>query len=231
MKIRAILFVILFTPVFAIAQNIYFPPKTGEIWDTISPVSLNWCQNNIDSLFSFLEENNTKAFILLKDGKIVIEKYFGAHNQNSLWYWASAGKTITAFMVGIAQQEKYLTISDTVSKYLGKGWTNCSASQEEKITIRNQLTMTSGLDDGVPDSFCTLKNCLNYKADAGSRWAYHNAPYTLLDKVIENATGATLNNYIAKKLKTQTGMTGMFIPVDYNNIFLATPEAWPGLGF
>ena len=230
MKIKAFLLATLFIPVFAIAQNLYFPPKTGDTWDTISPESLNWCQTNIDSLYSFLERNNTKAFIFLKDGKIVIEKYFGTHNQNTLWYWASAGKTITAFMVGIAQQERYLSISDTVSKYLGKGWTNCTASQEDKITVRHQLTMTSGLDDGVPDSYCTLKNCLSYKADAGTRWAYHNAPYTLLDKVIENATGITLNSYITQKLKNKTGMTGMFVPVDYNNVFFSNARSMARFG-
>ncbi|MEZ5069123.1 MAG: hypothetical protein R2847_11860 [Bacteroidia bacterium] len=38
--------------------------------------------------------------------------------------------------------------------------------------------MTSGLDDGVPDNHCTYDSCLVYLADAGTRWAYHNAPYT-----------------------------------------------------
>lgn len=227
---KAFLIIFLLSPVFTFAQGLYFPPKTGDLWDTISPQSLNWCQNNIDSLFGFLEESNTHSFILLKDGKIVLEKYFGTNNQNSIWYWASAGKTLTAFMVGIAQQEKYLSISDTVSKYLGKGWTNCTAQQEEKITIRHQLTMTSGLDDGGPDPFCTLPNCLNYKADAGTRWAYHNAPYTLLDKVIENATGSNLNGYITQKLKNQTGITGLFMPVDYNNIFFSNARSMARFG-
>jgi CubicO group peptidase (beta-lactamase class C family) len=227
---KTILIIFLFIPVFSIAQHLYFPPKTGDMWDTISTQSLNWCQSNIDSLFGFLEESNTQSFILLKDGKIVLEKYFGTYNQNSLWYWASAGKTLTAFMVGIAQQEKYLSISDTVSKYLGKGWTNCTPQQEEKITIRHQLTMTSGLDDGVPDPFCTLANCLNYKADAGTRWSYHNAPYTLLDKVIENATGSNLNGYITQKLKNQTGITGLFLTVDYNNIFFSNARSMARFG-
>ncbi len=42
--------------------------------------------------------------------------------------------------------------------------------------------MTTGLDDGVPDVDCMLPSCMIYKADAGTRWAYHNAPYTILDK-------------------------------------------------
>jgi CubicO group peptidase (beta-lactamase class C family) len=212
------------------AQQLYFPPLTGNTWDTMSPQSLNWCQDNIDSLYNFLDTNNTKAFILLKDGKIVLEKYFGTHTQATPWQWASAGKTITSFMTGIAQQEGYLSIGDTTSDYLGQGWTSCTPLQEEQITIRHQLTMTSGLDDGVTDPYCTLNTCLLYEADAGTRWAYHNGPYTLLDSVIENTTGVSLNSYTTQKLKNPTGMTGTFLPVGYNNVFFSNARSMARFG-
>ncbi len=224
-----ILFLWLF-PLIVRAQGLYFPPTTGSTWETISPASLNWCSAKVDSLYDFLDTNNTKAFILLKDGKIVLEQYFGSHTQNSLWYWASAGKTITSFMVGMAQEENHLSITDTTSHYLGPGWTNASPAQEEKITIWHQLTMTSGLDDAVPDHFCTLDTCLLYKADPGTRWAYHNGPYTLLDKVIENATGMSLNTYTTLKLKEPTGMTGSFVPVEYNNVFFSNARSMARFG-
>ncbi len=212
------------------AQTIYFPPLIGNTWDTITPETLGYCQPKVDSLYNFLEQNNSKAFILLKDGKIVLEKYFGTHTATTPWQWASAGKTITAFMTGIAQQEGHLSISDTTSTYLGPGWTNCTPQQEEKITIWNQLTMTSGLDDGVPDHYCTLDTCLNYLADPGTRWAYHNGPYTLLDRVIENATGQTLNAYTTQKLKIPTGMTGSFFTVGYNNVFFSNARSMARFG-
>jgi len=212
------------------AQSLYFPPLTGTVWDTIAPQSLNYCQPKIDSLYNFLETNNTKAFILLKDGKIVLEKYFGTHTATTPWQWASAGKTITSFMTGIAQQEGHLSISDTTSNYLGQGWTICTPQQEEKITIRHQLTMTSGLKDDVPDHYCTLDTCLIYQADAGTRWAYHNGPYTLLDSVIEVATGQTLNSYTTQKLKIPTGMTGSFFTVGYNNVFFSNARSMARFG-
>lgn len=211
-------------------QSSYFPPLTGNNWDTLSPRSLSWCNDKIDSLYQYLSSQNTKSFILLKDGKIVLEKYFGTHTQNDAWYWASAGKTLTATMVGIAQQENLLSIDDTSSKYLGKGWTNCTPEQESKITVKNQLSMTSGLDDGVPDPFCTLDTCLVYKSASGTRWSYHNGPYTLLDKVIENATGTTLNNYTTQKLKSKIGMTGSFVKVDYNNVYFSTARSMARFG-
>ena len=54
----------------------YFPPVNSNTWDTISPLQLGWCDNKIDSLYQFLDSTDSKAFILLKDGKIVLEKYF-----------------------------------------------------------------------------------------------------------------------------------------------------------
>jgi CubicO group peptidase (beta-lactamase class C family) len=212
------------------AQTLYFPPTTGTTWDTIAPSSLGWCPDRIDSLYNYLEDANSKAFIVLKDGKIVLEKYFGTFTKDSIWYWASAGKTITSFMTGIAQQENFLTINDTTSKYLGLGWTDCIQVKENKITIKNQLTMTTGLDDGVADSHCTIDTCLQYKADAGTRWAYHNAPYTLLDDVISSATSQTLNSYINQKLKLPTGMNGAFYKLDFDNLFISTPRSMARFG-
>ena len=208
----------------------YFPPNTGATWDTLSPVKLEWCDEKINNLYQFLDSSSTKAFILLKDGKIVLEKYFNGHSATSNWYWASAGKTLTAFLVGLAQQENYLKITDTSSRYLGKSWTNCTQAQEDKISIWHQLTMTSGLDDGVTDPFCTSDTCLNYKADAGIRWAYHNAPYTLLDSVLENATGRSLNTYTNQKVKTPTGMDGVYIKQGFNSVFFSTARSMARFG-
>ncbi|MFM7823155.1 MAG: serine hydrolase domain-containing protein [Bacteroidota bacterium] len=225
-----ILLCMLFNFTYSRSQSLYFPPIGNPQWDTITYNTLGWCQNNIDSLYQLLDVNNTKAFILLKDGKIVLENYFGGFAQNDPWYWASAGKTITSFMTGIAQQEGFLDITDTTSSYIGTGWTACPQAKEEKITIRNQLTMTSGLDDGVPDPYCTLDTCLIYLADAGTRWAYHNGPYTLLDQVISSATGATLNSYTNQKLLTQTGMSGAFLPNGYNNVFYSNARSMARFG-
>jgi len=201
------------------AQNLYFPPVNSDIWETMDKGQLGWCDQKVDSLYDYLGQEGTKSFILLKDGKIVLEKYFGDHDASKPWYWASAGKTLTAFMVGLAQQQGKLDIHDSTSKHLGKGWTSCTPEQEDKITIWHQLTMTTGLDDGVSNSACTAPSCLIYKSDPGERWSYHNAPYTLLDEVIKEATGQNLNLYIFQNLRNSTGITGTFIKTGDNNVF------------
>jgi CubicO group peptidase (beta-lactamase class C family) len=90
--------------------------------------------------------------------------------------------------------------------------------------------MTSGLDDAGTDPYCTLNTCLDYVADAGTRWAYHNGPYTLLDSVIQMATGQPLNAYTTQRLKIPTGMTGSFYTVDYNHMFFSTARSMARFG-
>jgi CubicO group peptidase (beta-lactamase class C family) len=223
------LLLLIFANGFAKAQ-IYFPPTTGNTWASTTPAELGWCEDQLPELISFLESNNTKAFLVLKNGRMVIENYFGTFTQDSLWYWASAGKTLTSYLVGIAQQNGQLSINDLSSSYLGSGWTNCTADQENAITVRNQLTMTSGLDDGVADENCTMPICLNYLAPAGTRWAYHNAPYTRLDGVLEGATGQTLNGLVFSGLKQPTGMDGFFFQNGYNNVYLSTARSMARFG-
>lgn len=188
------------------AQNLYFPPSSST-WDTLSPQSQGWCPTKIDSLLQFVGQAHSKAFIVLKSGKIVIEKYYGTFQQDSLWYWASAGKSLTATLVGIAQQNNLLSTSDTSSKYLGNNWTSCLPEKEKKITIRHQLTMTTGLNDAVIDPDCILPTCLQYSADAGTRWAYHNAPYQLLQNVVASASGQTFQQFTTQKIRIPLGMS------------------------
>ena len=90
--------------------------------------------------------------------------------------------------------------------------------------------MTTGLDDGGPDVDCTDPICLNYLADPGMRWAYHNAPYTLLDGVIANATGQNLNAYLFNKLSLPIGMYGTYLQLGYNNVLFSKPRAMARFG-
>lgn len=207
-------FVLLLQTLLLSAQSLYFPPASGT-WQTLSPASQHFCQDRIDSLYQYLGDHHTKAFILLKDGKIVLEKYFDNFVQDSFWYWASAGKSFTAFLVGQAQEQGLLDINDKTSDYLGVGWTSAPPDKEALITLRHQLTMTSGLDDtgspGDPNAqYCTDPQCLLYLADAGTRWAYHSAVYRLLHNVLEQASGQTIQQYTKNTLLDPLGMQGFW---------------------
>ena len=205
----------------ALSQAYYFPPADNDDWVQLSPDSLNWCVDSIQLLYDFLEEEQTKSFVVLKDGKIVLEKYFGTYEQDSLWFWFSAGKSLRSLLVGIAQEEGYLDVHDRTSDYLGEGWTSLPSEKENSITIWHQLTMTTGLDGD--EFFCTDPECLTYVADAGTRWYYHNSPYSLLKEVLSEATGQGINLYTNSRVRNKIEMnSGFWLPVGYNTFFLST---------
>ncbi len=216
---------------------LYFPPLGSQTWESVTPAALGWDTAAIPALTSLLESNGTRAFILLKDGNIVLEEYFGQNlagnapfSQSAMWYWASAGKTLTAFIVGKAQEEGLLSISNRTSAYLGAGWTSLAPAQEDLITVRHQLTMTTGLDDGVADSHDFSPANLVYKAAAGTRWAYHNAPYTLLENVVARATLRDFNGYFNEKLRDRIGMDGFWSWIDSDHVYFSTARAMARYG-
>lgn len=213
---------LLFFALTCFAQSLYFPPKLGNTWESTSPESLGWSIQAQEALIQFLDNSNTKAFIILKDGKIVIEHYFGSFTGDSIWQWNSAGKGISAVLAGIAQDEGMLNIDEKSSKYLGEGWTSLEQEQEDQITIKNQLSMSAGMNELFFD--CITPNCLRYIADAGTRWAYHNGPYSLIRSVIEAATNTDYNAYTFQKLQSKTGMGGLWIRLDTKSIYFSKPR-------
>lgn len=227
---KLLLLPVLFIFLTAKTQSLYFPPfNPASTWLTTDPQTLDWCTPSIQELYDYLDETNTKAFIILKNGKIVLEKYFGTFTADSLWVWNSAGKTVTALAVGIAQEKGFLSIEDSTSKYLNAGWTSCTPENEAMIKIRHQLTMTSGLGHSG-DHYCTDPACLVYVVDPEKRWSYHNGPYTLLDNVIENATGEDFDDFVENNIRSKIGMQGIFVKVGYNNIHLSNARSMARFG-
>lgn len=195
----------------ATAQNAYFPPAENHLWAIQSPESLGWNMDKLDELIEWLGNNETRAFIILKNGKIVVEHYYRQFGRETEWYWASAGKTVTATLIGALEKQGLLDIENPTSDYLGAGWTSLSKEQEERIKLRNQLAMTTGLEYDIDDLNCTLPECLSYRKTAGEQWYYHNAPYTLLTHVVESVTETSLNEAVIEIFGSVPGLQLRFM--------------------
>lgn len=208
-------------------EAIYFPPLNSDTWETLSPLELNWNTSALDELSLFLETTNTKSFIILHNGKIAFEQYFNGHTNTTPWYWASAGKTLTSTITGIAQDQGLLNINNKVSDYLGAGWTSATLEKENLITCKTLLSMTSGLDDTLGDS--VSPNDLQYVADANTRWAYHNV-YVKLQAIVAQASNQTWTNYFNQNLKDKIGMTGTWIPLGDLSVYWSNTRTMARFG-
>lgn len=189
-----------------VPETMYFPSNTNNNWETRTVAGLGWNEAAIQPLKDYLIQKNSKSFMILVNGRIVMEEYFNGHTPTTTWQWNSAGKTLVATTTGIAQQEGLLNINTKASQYLGTGWTNTPIAKENLITSRHLLTMTSGLNDS---SELVIPSKLTYMADAGTRWSYHNVFQKLMD-VVAAASNQTFESYFEAKLKNKIGMDGVW---------------------
>ncbi|MEB2779716.1 serine hydrolase [Algoriphagus sp. C2-6-M1] len=207
-------------------QGMYFPPLTGSDWETTSLSALDWNESQVPALLDFLEGKNTKAFLILVNGRIILEEYFDGHQAADTWQWNSAGKTLVAATTGIAQQEGLLDINARVSQYFGTGWTSMPIEKENLITSIHLLNMTSGIND---ENQFVIRPNLTYLADAGTRWSYHNVFQRLMD-VVSAASGRRFDTYFDSNLRDKIGMDGSWNFGLIFNIYHSTARSMARFG-
>jgi Beta-lactamase len=91
------------------------------------------------TLNEFLARTNTIGFIVLKDGKIVYERYFMSADQNSRLLSFSVAKSFTSTLVGMAiADEKIESVNQPVTSYLPE----LKGSGYEAASIQDLLEMS-----------------------------------------------------------------------------------------
>lgn len=210
----------------ASTEAMYFPPSGSDVWETKSLSSLGWHQDKVQDLLNYLQTKNSKSFIILQNGRIVMKIIFSGHTATTL-VLGECRKNLNIHRYRNCRAGRFLNINNKVSAYIGTGWTSAPLAKENLITCKNLLSMTSGLDDSLGDDVSPAN--LQYKTDAGTRWAYHNV-YVKLQDVVAAATGQTWTQYFNTKLRDKIGMTGNWIQSGDNSVYWSTTRSMARFG-
>ena len=128
------------------------PSSQPRLWTRIPEtleVTYTW-QDQQKSLADFLDQTHTMAFMVLRDGAIVEERYALGANPNSIMTIWSASKSYTATMIAIAlHQGKIQSLDDPVEKYAHQ----FKGTDYGQVSIRNLLMMASGMDFSHNEGF------------------------------------------------------------------------------
>lgn len=158
----------------------------------------------------FIENSKTTAMIVIKEDVIKYETYFMGGDENTLFSSNSMGKSFVSALMGIAVTEGSVSsVDDTLGTYIPE----FVGTELENIPIRACLQMASGIDfnedtDMNQFSMRTLMGKPAMKVIA--KYGVQEPPYTyrryqsinteILGKVITNATGCSLAEYMEEKL-------------------------------
>ena len=138
---RPFLMLILLPPLALNVLADYFP--NSENWDISSPEAEGVNPNKIDKLMDLsFSDDATQAVVVIKNGKIISEKYADGYDLDSHGTSWSMAKSYYAALIGISLDRGEInSLDDKVSDYL-----DYFDDERSDITLRDLLDMSSGLD-------------------------------------------------------------------------------------
>ena len=184
--------------------------KAGE--GTEWPLSADYNKAALPSeLKTELEKWKSVAWLVIRNDSILYEQYWEEYSNNSISNSFSMAKSIVGVLTGIAIDEGEIkNIDQPVADFLPE----FKEGRKKNITIRNLLTMSSGLDwdeaYANPLSVTTeayygtdlYRIAVNQNAvnEPGKHFIYQSGNTQLLALVLEQATGMSLSDYASERL-------------------------------
>lgn len=172
----------------------YVPPASGS-WETTSPDECGWNAPALERVAAFAAQRKTTALVFVHRGRILFERYFENRQEHSTLDVASAQKSITSILVGIAADRGLLDINAPSAELLGTLWSGLPGDAERKITLRHHLSMTTGLSEK-----------LSLEAEPGTAWRYNNRTYHIIKNGLERVTGLAIDDFSREVLWAPLGM-------------------------
>ena len=157
---------------------------------------------------------------IVRDGQLVLTKAYGKANEKlradaTLPYQiASNSKQFTAMALLLLRDEGKLSLDDPVSKYVP------GITEGDRITIRQLLSHTSGLQDFWPQDYLfsdmTVPTTPGHIVDKwarkpldfqpGARWQYSNTGYVVAGMIAEKVSGQPLLTFLNQRIFGPLGM-------------------------
>jgi CubicO group peptidase (beta-lactamase class C family) len=209
------------------------PAAMADGWPVSSPRQQGLDPTLICAIGSHLEqlrEANPHGVVIIRHGVLVHEDYFTGEDRR--WpqqHWKqplpimphdagtkhdvqSVTKSVVALLVGIALDRGLIKTVDTPVLSFFPGYADLGGADRDRITLRDLLTMTSGLKwptepyldtarrmDAATDPYrFVLEQPM--AATPGTRWQYNNGSTEVVGGILQKATGHPLDQFVKEAL-------------------------------
>jgi CubicO group peptidase (beta-lactamase class C family) len=190
----------------------------GDDWEVSTPEGQGMDAARLEDVASYCEEHKCGAVVVTRHGRIVWERYWGDWDEDSTDNSWSMAKSMTDALVGIAIGEgKIKSVDESAADFIPE-W---RGTRKEEITLRNLLSMTSGLlwNEDYYEESDVISMIMSYDQteyaidrprfhDPGDDWYYSSGDTQLFSAIIRAATGMEAGQYAQEKLFGPIGMKG-----------------------
>ncbi|MDZ7716647.1 MAG: serine hydrolase [Balneolaceae bacterium] len=154
--------------------------------------------------------NSVTSLLIQKDGKLLAEHYLGRLNKNETTNIKSASKSIISLLVGIAINRGDIeSVDEPIAQYFEEYFKENPNPEKEKITIKDLLTMRSGLETTSFHNYgrwVVSENWVKFaleqpmEAKPGGDMVYSTGTSHLLSVILTKATGMSTKAFAEKHL-------------------------------
>ena len=188
------------------------PNERGEGWTTGAPEDVGIETKAVEQLVRAViagEAGALHSLLLFRDGKLVVEEYFHGWDADDLHRLASATKSVSSLLVGIAIDRGEIEGVEAPLLELVPEWAASAGDGWEAVQLEHLLTMSMGLDwndeqarQFTPPGEDRFADVLarDVASDPGTQWRYVSRNMNLLAPIIVHATGKYADIYAAEHL-------------------------------
>ena len=221
-KLFSILFAALLICLTACSANTSGPSSDTEQTATSAETTDADIKEQMDGV---LQKHKFQGIVSLTQNGEVIYQYVNGKDKNdndltvdSSMYIGSVSKQFCATSIMMLRDQGKLSVDDTIEKYFPEYETG------KDITIKNLLTMRSGISDMVNEGQCDGLSFQNtedetiaavkewifaqpLKFEPDSQYAYSNSNYFLLADIVKQISGQRYHDFVRENIFEPLGMT------------------------
>jgi CubicO group peptidase (beta-lactamase class C family) len=174
-------------------------------------------------MYDYMSLNRVASLLILKDGKIVFERYELGNSENTRWMSMSMAKSMASTLVGAAIKDGYIkSIDDPIIVYLPK----LAGTTYDGVTVRNLLQMTSGVkwDEthtnpasdrrrfldaqlaGNPGAIFEILRQIPRAGAPGTIWNYNIGDTQVVGELVRAAVKRPVAQYLSERIWSKFGM-------------------------
>jgi len=169
----------------------------------------------------FSDRGDLRGLVVIEKNKIVLEEGYNSFWRLSINDIRSAGKSITAMLLGAAMQDGLVeSLNQDVYSFFPKHKYPNVNEDYKKVTLKDLLDMSSGLDADTDDYGTTgqaghwigLDEWKEYilavpqTSTPGKEWVYADINAVLIGAIIEEKSGMSLKDYAKEKIFDPLGI-------------------------
>lgn len=161
----------------------------------------------------YSQENRGVSVLVIKGDKTVFEEYQNGHSADEPWFLASGTKSFSGVMFAAAIEDKLIKdfdekVSETITEWK-------TDKQKSKITIRQLLSLTSGIDAGQIGRVPKYSEAINFpvEAEAGTKFEYGPVPFQIFGEVMRRKLlpkKESVMDYLKRRILNPIGLKVAF---------------------